>query len=305
MKSIKSVSIIGMGALGLLYGSYFSQMPEAASVSFVMDEERFKKNQNLIFTVNGVNFEPQMVSDINAKPADLVIVAVKYTSLASALTTMAKSVDEHTIIMSVMNGITTEAIIQEHFPNARVIYTIAQGMDAQKYGNALKYTKTGKLLVGTVNNKNEDALEEVIGFLEKTGIPYVHEKDIMYRMWVKFMLNVGINQVSFVFNKSYRVIDEDSEANRILIAAMREVEVLGQTEGIPLTEKDLNFCLDLERSLDPDAMPSMGQDRINMKHSEVELFAGTVIRLAEKHNIPVPANRYIYKRVYEIESEFE
>ena len=48
----------------------------------------------------------------------------------------------------------------------------------------------------------------------------------------------------------------------------------------------------------------MGQDRINRKPSEVELFAGTVIEMAKRHKIYVPANEFLYKRVKEIEQEY-
>lgn len=304
MSSIKNVSIVGMGALGLMYGFHIASALGNDSVSYIMDESRIKKNSKAEITVNGVSFTPKLVNETEAVSADLLIVAVKYTALSSALETMKNCIDDHTIIMSVMNGISTENIIKEHFGHDKIVYTVAQGMDAQKYGNTLTYSKMGKLHIGAADGQDTAALYDVIDFFEEIKMPYLHEADIMYRMWVKFMLNVGINQVCMVFNKTYSVTDEESEANRVLIAAMREVEVIGRAEGINLTEKDLNFCLDLERTLDQNATPSMGQDRINKKPSEVELFAGTVIALADKHGILVPANRYLYKRVYEIEKEY-
>ncbi len=45
------------------------------------------------------------------EPVDLVIVAVKYTGLQSAIQNIRKCIDEHTIIMSVMNGIDSEDLI--------------------------------------------------------------------------------------------------------------------------------------------------------------------------------------------------
>ena len=77
-------------------------------------------------------------------------------------------------------------------------------------------------------------------------------------------------------------------------------EKLGSQNSV----KELKEYIEVTRSLKPDGTPSMGQDRINRKPSEVELFAGTVIRLAEKHGIPVPVNRYLYRRVKEIEAEY-
>ena len=69
-------------------------------------------------------------------------------------------------------------------------------------------------------------------------------------------------------------------------------------------EKELKEYVAITRTLKPEGTPSMGQDRINRKYSEVELFAGTVIRMAEKHGIPVPMNQYLYKLVKEIEAEY-
>ena len=51
-------------------------------------------------------------------------------------------------------------------------------------------------------------------------------------------------------------------------------------------------------------MPSMAQDRINRRYSEVESFAGTVISYARRHGIQVPENEFLYRRVKEIEAEY-
>jgi 2-dehydropantoate 2-reductase len=51
-------------------------------------------------------------------------------------------------------------------------------------------------------------------------------------------------------------------------------------------------------------MPSMRQDGLLKRKSEVEQFAGTVISLAKKHNIDVPVNRWIYDTVKKMESAY-
>lgn len=53
--------------------------------------------------------------------------------------------------------------------------------------------------------------------------------------------------------------------------------------------------------LDPNGMPSMAQDRINGKPTEVALFAGTTVERAERHGLLVPQNRWLLERVREIE----
>jgi len=101
-----------------------------------------------------------------------------------------------------------------------------------------------------------------------------------------------------------KLILSKGEANRSYVAALREVLAVANAEGIPLTEDTVKFCIEIEQTLDPDSIPSMAQDRKNKKPSEVELFAGTVIRLAKKHGISVPTNEYFYERVHEIEREY-
>ena len=302
---IKKVSIVGMGALGLLYADHISRHAGNDAVSFVMDEERLKRHGSEEFFINDKSVKFQMISDKEAKPADLLIVAVKYTGLKDALDVMQTSIDEHTIIMSVMNGISSEEIIGKRYGMNRVLYTVAQGMDAMRFGSSLRFTQMGALHIGTAAGGDPEILESVKAYFDRIAMPYVEEEDILWRMWFKYMLNVGINQTCMVYNTTYSgAITEGTDANRTLIAAMREVLAIANAKSVKLTEADINKCIEIEKTLDPDGTPSMGQDRINKKHSEVEMFAGTVIRMGEELGILVPENKYIYEQVQKIEREY-
>ena len=100
------------------------------------------------------------------------------------------------------------------------------------------------------------------------------------------------------------MMEPESEAFMAMTAAMREVIVLAHLEGIDLGETDVAEYLALMRTLQPDAMPSMEQDRIRKKKTEVEIFAGTVKQLAKKHGIEVPAADFLYRRIREIEASY-
>ena len=51
-------------------------------------------------------------------------------------------------------------------------------------------------------------------------------------------------------------------------------------------------------------MPSMAQDRFARRKSEVEEFAGTICRLAAKHDIQTPQNEWLYQRIRDIEASW-
>ena len=83
-----------------------------------------------------------------------------------------------------------------------------------------------------------------------------------------------------------------------------EAKAVANAEGIMITEGDLIEMISIIANLDPNGMPSMAQDRINRKRTEVALFAGTIIERAERHGLLVPQNRWLLERVHEIESSW-
>ncbi len=301
---IRNVSIIGLGALGMMYGKNLTEALGFENVSFIMNSERYERNKNKKYICNGEEYRFHMVSVNEAAPADLVIVAVKYPGLPGALDDMASSIGDNTIIMSVMNGISSEEIIAERYGEEKLIYTVAQGMDAGKFGDELTFTKMGELYIGLCPGGKKEHVEDVADVLERANLKYVKEGDIMHRIWAKFMLNVGANQTAMVYGATYGGLISDEEPNRMFVSAMREVIAVARAEGITLTEDELSMYVKLTGTLNPELMPSMAQDRVNKKPSEVDAFSGALIKLAEKHGILVPVNRYLNRRAKEIEAEY-
>ena len=305
MKPIKNVTIIGMGALGTLFGYEIQSKIGRENVAFLMDEARCEKNKTAVYKVNGEPFDFRILTPENASPADLVIVATKATGLAAALDTMAPAVGDGTVIISAINGVTSEKILAERFGADKVIHAVAQGMDAAFFDHSLTYKNPGTLCLGIVDPCMQEKLDALAAFFERVSFPHRVEQDIMHRIWSKFMLNVGVNQVCMVMGTGYGGISEPGSLPRaLMVAAMREAKQAAAAEGIVLTEEDLTGYVDLMASLAPDSMPSMAQDRINKKRSEVELFAGTVRRIAAEHNFLVPVNDYLYREVMRIEAGY-
>lgn len=310
---IESAAIIGMGALGLLFGEPMAEFLGPDRFSFVMDPARCRRHQDDVYTINGrtVRF-PVRSTDQVKEPVDLVLVAVKGPDLESAVRTMAPCVGRNTILLSLMNGISSEEILGARFGREKVLYEVSQEMDAQRYGTALTYTKRGRILLGVPKDADpqtgkslDAALEEVCAFFDRAKVPYAREADILYRQWSKWMLNVGCNQVCMVFDQGYRpCMEEGSLPFALMTGAMREVCALAEKEGIPVGEKEVEEYLAILRTLDPDAVPSMGQDRRQHRRSEVELFAGTVLKLGKELGVETPVNAYMYRKVQEIEAAY-
>ena len=302
---IQSVAIVGMGALGLLYADVIVKARGENGVTFVLDEARMEKYKDTIFSINGEEKVFHMTSYQEMKPVDLLIVALKYNGLKPAMEIMNPCVDDHTIIMSVMNGIDSEEILADVFGREHMIYTVAQGMDAMKFDNRLEYTKSGELRIGAIEEYQKENLQSVCEYFDDIQMAYAAETDILKRMWGKFMLNVGVNQTCLAYSTNYSgTLAEGTEENRIFLAAMREVIELANAYGIELSEEDLDYYVKIIGTLSPTGVPSMRQDGMAKRYSEVEMFAGTVIRMAKDKDIQTPANELLYKKIKEIEATY-
>lgn len=304
MKEIQSTAIIGMGALGLLYGNQIVSRLGPSGLRFIADRKRIQKYHSMEFTVNGEHRTFPMEDCETAAPADFVIVAVKYNALPEALNTMKNCVGPDTTIISVMNGISSEQMIGERYGREKVLYSIAQGMDAMKFGSSLTYTQAGELRVGALSPEQNNRLEAMTAFFDRAGISYTVEDDILHRLWGKFMLNVGVNQTCMAYETTYSGTLVPGEAHDTMIGAMREVIRLAHAEHVNLTEQDLDSYIDLLKTLSPDGMPSMRQDSLSHRPSEVEMFSGTVREMAKKHGLATPVNDRLYKRIREMESQY-
>lgn len=304
---IQKIAIVGMGALGILYGDFLSRKLGRGNVSFVADHARMDRYSKMEFTANGRICDFRLIpADERGEPADLVIFAVKATALDQAMADAANQIGDNTVILSVLNGITSEKILEERFGAKNVVYSVAQGMDAVKLGGALTYSAMGKLCIGIPADmpEKQPALEALCALFNETGLAYDLESDILHRLWGKFMLNVGVNQVVMVFEGNYGTIQAPGKPREMMIAAMREVLELSKLEGTGVTEADLDFYVNLMNTLSAEGMPSMRQDGLAKRKSEVELFSGTVCRMAKKHNLPVPVNEWLYAKVQEMESNY-
>ena len=238
-------------------------------------------------------------------PADLILVAVKYLQLNDALKAIQNQVGPRTLILSLLNGITSEGIIGEAYGMDKVIYCVAQGMDAVKVENRLTYKNTGKLCFGPPHGGPvPQKVQRVADFFRRMDIPFEVDEHMGKRMWGKFMLNVGVNQTVAVFGPDYGAIQREGPQRDTMIAAMREVIALSELEGVNLTEEDMQYWLRLLDTLDPGGKPSMRQDVEAKRLSEVALFAGAVLELAQKHGVSVPVNRMLYDSIMTIEARY-
>ena len=300
--SIETVSIIGAGALGGAYASIFHEMDNQC-VSFIASGNRFERLRKEGLIVNGKLYHiPVSRPEDLLPPSDLIIVAVKHNQLNDAIREMKIRVGRETTIISVMNGIESEMTIGAAYGKEKVLYAVSVGLDGVREGNRVNFKNPGKIIFGEeINPFISSKVKRVQDFFDRAGIVYETPPDMIRILWWKFMINVGINQASAVLRAPYSAFQTSQEARSLMESAMQEVLLLAEKERVQLSKEDIKDWETVLFGLNPEGKTSMLQDVEAHRKTEVEMFAGKVIELGMRHNVPTPVNQKLFNMLKEIE----
>lgn len=302
MDFMNTVCILGAGAMGAAYASMFYDM-DSSCVSLVASGERYHRLITAGLTINGKHYAiPLLSPEETAPPSDLIIVALKHHHLPEALPLLKNRVGDHTVILSVMNGLDSETIIGEAYGKDKVLYTIAVGIDAQRNGSVINFTKRGTLFFGEADNTTlTERVKQIQAFLDRAEIPYQTPDDMIRMLWWKFMINVGINQASAILHAPYGIFQASKHAQAIMESAMREVITLARAANVNLVDEDIDNWYSFLQTLHPEGRTSMLQDIEAGRKTEVDIFAGKMVELGKTYGIPTPVNQTLLHAIKVIE----
>lgn len=305
MKEIKTVGVVGLGALGVIFAHQLTRGAGYENVKVLASSKRTARYKEEGVYLNGARCDFNYADTAaEAQPLDLLLFAVKFGALEDAIAECRHLVGPDTTIISALNGIASEQVLSDAFGAEKVVWCVAQKMSAVKEGNQATCPAYGELALGVPAGQDDSRLRMLAAFFDKANFPYCLPEDIQIHMWSKLLCNTGCNQAAMVYACGYGGLQAPGEARDAMLGAMREVVLVANAEGIPLSEEDVSSWDAIILSLPPDGEPSMRQDSKAHRKSEVELFAGTIRKLAARHGIAVPVNDMLYQRIQEIESRY-
>ena len=291
---IKNVAMIGAGAIGGVYAYSLHKLLDY-NFAFIANGKRKERLEKEGLYLNGEQFYPKVVSSDGDTTFDLIIVSVKNYQLQSAIEDMRNLVGKNTIILTLLNGISARDVLQEEFKDNNVLYGLAIKIDAVKVGN--KITQNSKAIIQFGDKYNKTMSEEVLAvknLLNDAKINNQVFEDMIKTVWTKWMLNIGLNQVSAISAATYGVIKNTPELLTLVDKAMKEVMNVSQVCDINLGDRNWQSVQDVISTLSGDGKTSLLQDVENKRKTEIEYFSGTLMKIAKEHNIEVPVNEVLY-----------
>ena len=290
---MRKILICGLGAVGLTYAVKFKANSE---LKILVDKERLERYNRNKPIFNGVVQEFDYILPDETFTPDLIILATKSQGLEDAIKNIKNFVNENTIIISLLNGISSEEKVQEAYPNATVLKSYFIGHSAVRVGNSVTQDGVGEIFI-----ENNTKIKEIFDEFE---INYQIPEDINYSMWLKYTMNLFSNQVSAILNMNFGELKRNQAFLNFAKKIILEVRTIAQVKGVKNLENLENDALAFLNKMCDEGKTSMLQDILAGRKTEVEIFAGEIIRLGKIFNLPTPYNQVLYDLIKIVEERW-
>ena len=238
-------------------------------------------------------------------PADLLIVAVKATSLASAARSAASLVGAHTIIVPMLNGVPwwfidkmqlhsvdPDGCIAAAFPFQQVIGCVVHASSSRSDRGTIILKHADKLIIGEPSGENSRRLAALYALLDRAGLKPDLSDNIRRAIWYKLWGNATTNPLSALVRATTDKLHADEECHTWTLEGMAELARVGAAIGCPISESgEERIAVALKLGA---FKTSMLQDVEANRPIELEALLGAPREIARAHAIPTPALDRLY-----------
>lgn len=292
-----NIGILGMGGVGSFIGAKLTENyadDDSTRVIFICraaTKESINANGlSLITNDETIISTPYLASD-NAEEIgllDMLIVATKSFSLASAVSAYQDCLKKDTVIIPIQNGVNAKSIIEEnlHHDKSKIleacIYIVS---NIEKPGVVRHRGRPGKLFFGNNDNLDFKWVEEV---LVKGGLDAIYTKNIKEIIWKKYLFVSPLSAMTTALNCTIGELVEHPKYMDQLERMMREVQNLAAAFDVSLTEEDIKDSLAMLSNFPYASKSSLQLDfEKGTRNTEKDDLVDYVINNAKKHKIEV------------------
>lgn len=287
------ILLVGAGAVGGYFGARLVLAGE--DVTFVArgaHAEAMRSRGLILRTPAGeVRTPPLRVIDLDAAqgPFDLVLVAVKWPSLADVSARLPGLLAAEGLVLPLLNGLDSEDAVAQHVGASRVIASIAYmsaGLSGPGVIETLAPTRAG---LAPYRAGQEPRVEAIAALLERAGIPARRSSSYRAMLWEKMVWNAPFNAICALTGQRAGVVAERMED--LVRAGMLEVIAVARAEGAEIPLETADAMLALTRAEFPLTEPSMLQDVRAGRATEVDILQGAVVERGRRVGVDTPVLR--------------
>lgn len=295
------ISILGAGAMGSLFGGLLAETGHDVELLDVNPGQiaAVREHGLLIRTDAGERrlALPIMRPEEAKTQPNWLIVFTKTMYTPAALESARHLIGPQTRLLSLQNGLGNAEKLAAFADASRIaigMTTIPADLVAPGEVHSHGASKTRVVMV---DGGKDAALAALATALNAAGLPCEVDPEAVVAIWEKVAFNVALNSLCAVTGRTVGALGADTDGRRLAHAVASEVLAVAQAEGLAVSPGRAQTTID--HALDHHAghKPSMLQDLLAKRPTEIETLNGAVVRAAEKHGISAPRTEALYALV--------
>jgi 2-dehydropantoate 2-reductase len=294
-----NICFFGVGGVGGYYGALLTKYlnETGRGDTYFIARGRHKdailKNGLLLKKEGGkeeILTKPYSCTDtVNDLPVfDIVVVSVKGYDLDGVCKEVTKITDENSIILPLLNGVDIYERMRQHLKKGYILpscvylstYVESPGVIFQKGGSC-------RISIGRDPSYPEFYPEKLMNCFRNAGILIEFFEDVNMEIWTKYIFIAPLALVTAAYNKTFGEIVNDGDLGILVKNIMQEIASIAKTLQIKLPSDIVETSFSKVNQFPFETKTSFQRDvETKGKQSEWDLFGGTIIRYAERFNIP-------------------
>ena len=129
--------------------------------------------------------------------------------------------------------------------------------------------------------------------------------DIEQAIWEKLGLNACFNATCALTRLNAGAFAGHKSSNDLIDNILKEIIAVAAAKGLVLDYDGLSTALKKASEMGGDHYPSLAQDVMHKRPTEIESLNGGIVAEGLKHNVPTPVNATIASLISIIEDTYE
>lgn len=301
--------ILGAGAMGCLYGGLLKERGNDVILVDVSKPQVDEINRNglALETAEGkrnIKIKAKFAQEVTEQP-DLIILFTKTIHSKSALSSLKAMIGPETMVLSLQNGLGNDEVIKEFVRTDKIIIgTTNFPSDLLKPGNVRSLGK-GTTKIMSCNGEVTEKLKQVEMMLSDAGFNCIITEDVFVSIWEKVAFNAACNALTAASRLKLGDVGKTDEGKELARSIAKEVVSVANAKKIRANAENVIKLIELDFVEHAEHMPSMMQDVLGNRTTEIDFINGAVVKEAEKLGISVPVTNVLYKIVSMIQKNYE
>jgi 2-dehydropantoate 2-reductase len=285
------ILVMGAGAVGAYFGARLQQAGE--QVVFCARGENLRALHENGLEVKSYQGDFRLKVRATGEPREfapyeLILFCVKSYDTEAAARRLEGCLNAGGAILTLQNGVESEARLCAIFGKDAVLGGNAR-VGAEMVGPASLVHRTGGFIqFGELDGRDTERARRIAEMFQRAGILGELTMHLGAIRWEKLLWNAAFNSVTALTRSTVGAAIGDQEGAALLRALMREIVVVAQAEGVPLSAEQVEAQMGRSQAHLRNVRTSTHQDSERGKPLEFEALSGAVVRAAQRHGIEVP-----------------